>query len=77
MRPRDEQSALEAFLTDYRGKTELNRKILDHLLHDAFSDDRQTQAEVDLVLDPIRPPSGSRRSWAAIASATCGRRIAI
>ena len=40
---------------DYRGKTELNRKILDHLLHDAFSDDRQTQAEVDLVLDPDPP----------------------
>ena len=46
---------LEAFLSDYRGKTELNRKILDHLLHDAFSDDRQTQAEVDLVLDPDPP----------------------
>ena len=46
---------LEAFLSDYRGRTELNRKILDHLLHDAFSDDRQTQAEVDLVLDPDPP----------------------
>ena len=46
---------LEAFLSDYRGKTELNRKILDHLLHDAFSDDTQTQAEVDLVLDPDPP----------------------
>lgn len=52
---RGEQSALEAFLSDYRAKTELNRKILDHLLHDAFSDDRQTQAEVDLVLDPDPP----------------------
>ena len=51
----DEQSALEAFLSDYRGKTELNRKILDHLLHDAFSDDTQTRAEVDLVLDPDPP----------------------
>ena len=50
----DEQSALEAFLGDFR-KTELNRKILDHLLHDAFSDDRQTQAEVDLVFDPDPP----------------------
>ena len=37
-------------------KTELNRKILDHLLHDAFSDDAQTEAEVDLVLDPDPPP---------------------
>ncbi len=51
----DEQSALEGFLNDYRGKTELNRKILDHLLHDAFSDDTQTRAEVDLVLDPDPP----------------------
>ena len=33
----------------------LNRNFLDHLLHDAFSDDRQTQAEVDLVLDPDPP----------------------
>ena len=57
----DEQSALEAFLADYRGKTELNRKILDHLLHDAFSDDRQTQAEVDLVLDPDPPRGADRR----------------
>ncbi len=50
-----ERSALDAFLDDYRRKTELNRGILDHLLHDAFSDDRQTQAEVDLVLDPDPP----------------------
>ena len=48
-------SATEAFLGDYRDRTALNRKILDHLLHDAFSDDRQTQAEVDLVLDPDPP----------------------
>ncbi|MBN1393454.1 MAG: hypothetical protein JW959_00285 [Pirellulales bacterium] len=48
--------ALEEFLDDYRRKTELNRRILDHLLHDAFSDDRQTRAEVDLVLDPDPPP---------------------
>jgi [glutamine synthetase] adenylyltransferase / [glutamine synthetase]-adenylyl-L-tyrosine phosphorylase len=52
----DKRSALEAFSADYRNKTELNRRILDHLLHDAFSDDRQTQAEVDLVLDPDPPP---------------------
>jgi glutamate-ammonia-ligase adenylyltransferase len=51
----DEQPALETFLSDYRGKTELNRRILDHLLHDAFSDDTQTRAEVDLVLDPDPP----------------------
>jgi glutamate-ammonia-ligase adenylyltransferase len=42
-------------MADYREKTLLNRKILDHLLHDAFSDDRQTQPEVDLALDPDPP----------------------
>jgi glutamate-ammonia-ligase adenylyltransferase len=51
-------SALESFLHDYRAKTLLNRKILDHLLHDAFGDDPQTAAEVDLVLDP--DPSDER-----------------
>ncbi len=50
-----ERSSLDMFTDDYRAKTELNRKILDHLLHDAFSDDRQTQAEVDLVLS-VDPP---------------------
>ena len=44
-----------ALLADYRQRTELNRKILDHLLHDAFSGDPQTRAEVDLVLDPDPP----------------------
>ena len=47
--------ALEAFINDYRGKTQLNRKILDHLLHDAFDEDEKTAAEVDLVLDPAPP----------------------
>jgi glutamate-ammonia-ligase adenylyltransferase len=50
-----DKSALEAFTADYRGKTQLNRKILDHLLHDAFSEDEKTAAEVDLVLDPAPP----------------------
>ncbi len=50
------QSALAAFEADYKNKTELNRKILDHLLHDAFSDDTQTQPESDLVLDPEPDP---------------------
>ena len=48
-------SALEAFDVDYRERTALNRRILDHLLHDAFADDEQTAAEVDLVLDPDPP----------------------
>ena len=45
-------SALEAFRADFREKTQLNRQILDHLLHDAFPDDPATAPEVDLVLDP-------------------------
>ncbi len=50
------QTALAAFETDYKNKTELNRKILDHLLHDAFSDDAKTEPESDLVLDPEPAP---------------------
>ncbi len=53
-----DKTALEAFLADYTEKTQENRKILDHLLHDAFSDDEATAAEIDLVLDP--DPSAQR-----------------
>lgn len=52
------RSALAAFTADYQTKTDLNRRILDHLLHDAFSDDQQTHAASDLVLDPA--PSEER-----------------
>ncbi len=47
------------FLTDYRSKTEDNRSILNHLLHDAFlGDDPAGPADpvVDLVLDPEPSP---------------------
>jgi len=53
---RPHHAALDSFLADYKQKTELNRKILDHLLHDAFGQDDQPEPEVDLVLDPD-PPS--------------------
>ena len=33
----------------------LNRRILDHLLHDAFPEDATPEPEVDLVLDPAPP----------------------
>lgn len=49
------RTAEAAFEGDYRQKTELNRRILDHLLHDAFGDDTRTEPEVDLVLDPDPP----------------------
>src|SRR5262249_33623442 len=46
----------ERFLHDYRAKTETNRRILNHLLHDAFRNDNDAGAAadpvVDLVLDP-------------------------
>ena len=44
----------ERFMADYRSKTELNRRILNHLLHDAFSGDAGHAVDpiVDLVLDP-------------------------
>ncbi|MCE9545640.1 MAG: bifunctional [glutamate--ammonia ligase]-adenylyl-L-tyrosine phosphorylase/[glutamate--ammonia-ligase] adenylyltransferase, partial [Planctomycetia bacterium] len=45
----------EVFMADYRQKTVVNRRILDHLLHDAFGDDARTEPEVDLVLDPDPP----------------------
>jgi glutamate-ammonia-ligase adenylyltransferase len=51
-----DRDARTAFAADYQTKTALNRKILDHLLHDAFRDDAQTEPEVDLVLDPDPTP---------------------
>jgi glutamate-ammonia-ligase adenylyltransferase len=48
-------SALEAFKKDFLEKTELNRRILDHLLHDAFGEEDDVEPEVDLVLDPDPP----------------------
>jgi [glutamine synthetase] adenylyltransferase / [glutamine synthetase]-adenylyl-L-tyrosine phosphorylase len=51
-----ERPALAGFEADFKNKTELNRRILDHLLHDAFSDDLRTEPESDLVLDPEPTP---------------------
>ncbi|MFW6169867.1 MAG: bifunctional [glutamate--ammonia ligase]-adenylyl-L-tyrosine phosphorylase/[glutamate--ammonia-ligase] adenylyltransferase [Planctomycetota bacterium] len=45
-------SPLEQFQADLRERTSLNRKILDHLLHDAFVDDPETAVETDLVPAP-------------------------
>ena len=54
----DRTGPAQRFLADYRAKTELNRKILNHLLHDAFRDDDGAPADpvVDLVLDPEPTP---------------------
>jgi glutamate-ammonia-ligase adenylyltransferase len=56
----DRVGPAQRFLADYRSKTELNRKILNHLLHDAFRADADADAAadpiVDLVLDPNPSP---------------------
>lgn len=56
----DRTGPAQRFLGDYRAKTELNRRILNHLLHDAFRDDEGAAADpvVDLVLDPS--PGGAQ-----------------
>lgn len=45
-------TALDAFQADYVQATHLNRRILDHLLHDAFDGEGADDPEVDLVNDP-------------------------
>jgi len=45
-------TALDQFRSELKTKTELNRKILDHLLHDAFGQEERAEPESDLVLDP-------------------------
>ncbi len=52
----DLDAAREAFEHDYAQRTEVNRKILDHLLHDAFPGDGGSEPEVDLVNDPAPSP---------------------
>lgn len=44
-----------AFEADYQRFTQRNRRILNHLLQEAFEDDEETTAEIDLVLDPDPP----------------------
>jgi [glutamine synthetase] adenylyltransferase / [glutamine synthetase]-adenylyl-L-tyrosine phosphorylase len=52
---------LSAFLHDYGEKTSLNRKILDHLLHQTFQgEDGQAEPESDLILDPNPDPATVR-----------------
>lgn len=52
------RSALLAFKADYRQRSERNRSILDHLLHEPFAADDDVVEETDLVLEP--EPSESR-----------------
>ncbi|MGC4004844.1 MAG: hypothetical protein QM811_17700 [Pirellulales bacterium] len=57
-----DRQPLEEFAADYRRITDVNRKILDHLLHDAFPDDETAEPEVDLVLDPDPSPETIRET---------------
>lgn len=54
----DRTGPAQRFLHDYRAKTDLNRRILNHLLHDAFRDDGGSASDpvFDLVLDPAPGP---------------------
>jgi glutamate-ammonia-ligase adenylyltransferase len=55
-------SPLAAFLNDYREKTNLNRQILDHLLHQTFQgEDGQAEPESDLILDQHPDPATVRQ----------------
>ncbi len=48
---------LDAFMADYHEKTDLNRKILDHLLHGTFEGgEGQDSEEADLILAPSPEP---------------------
>ena len=48
---------LEAFQRDFQEKTGVNRRILDHLLHQTFSSEGgQAEPESDLILDPNPDP---------------------
>jgi len=55
--PLDVRRPMEDFLRDYREKTDLNRKILDHLLHQTFqTEDGLAEPEADLILDTNPDP---------------------
>jgi glutamate-ammonia-ligase adenylyltransferase len=57
-KPKDaDNDLLPLFMKDYREKTDVNRKILDHLLHQTFQgEDGHAEPESDLLLDPNPDP---------------------
>jgi glutamate-ammonia-ligase adenylyltransferase len=72
----------DAFLHDYREKTEPTRRILDHLLHQTFAGEAGAAPESDLILDtnpdpetiksvlgryPFRDPLGAYHNLAQLA----------
>ncbi len=61
----DKRDAAEHLNRQLESVTHRNRKVLDHLLHQAFDSDKSVSAETDLILDP--EPS------AAVIDATLSR----
>jgi glutamate-ammonia-ligase adenylyltransferase len=56
-----DQESLSLFLNDYREKTGLDRKILDHLVHQTFQgEEGQAEPESDLILDTNPDPETVR-----------------
>ncbi|MEM6329825.1 MAG: bifunctional [glutamate--ammonia ligase]-adenylyl-L-tyrosine phosphorylase/[glutamate--ammonia-ligase] adenylyltransferase [Planctomycetota bacterium] len=51
----DGRPARVALTEQLQTQTDINRRILDHLLHDAFDADPEAEPEVDLVNDPDPP----------------------
>jgi [glutamine synthetase] adenylyltransferase / [glutamine synthetase]-adenylyl-L-tyrosine phosphorylase len=55
--PKTALDPLDAFMADHQEKTDLNRKILDHLLHGTFEGgEGQQSEEADLILAPSPEP---------------------
>lgn len=56
----DGKSPRDRLEDDCRQATAVNRRILNHLLHDSFPDEAETDPECDLVLDPEPSPERIR-----------------
>ena len=54
--PETESSGARNFKETYTKITEENRRVLNHLLHDAFADENPSSPEIDLILDPDPTP---------------------
>lgn len=53
----DHKSPRELFLEEYKDRTSLTHRILEHLLHQTFSGDAdQSEPESDIILDPNPEP---------------------
>jgi len=51
-----DRSGGQSFTEAYSRITEENRRVLNHLLHDAFATDSEESPEIDLILDPAPTP---------------------